>query len=61
MSSYVTAIHKKYPEKVLTMEEHPNLEFDYDSTKMTINPALELSKAMCKVNENFIDLFFCFN
>ncbi|XP_011498886.1 PREDICTED: DNA polymerase epsilon catalytic subunit A, partial [Ceratosolen solmsi marchali] len=46
---YVTSIHKKYPEKVLTIEEHPNLEFDNDSTKMTINPALELSKTTCKI------------
>ncbi|XP_014238604.1 DNA polymerase epsilon catalytic subunit A [Trichogramma pretiosum] len=46
---YIQAIHKKHPEKELTLEEYPHLDFDHKSKKMTINPALELSKAICKV------------
>ncbi|CAB0040428.1 unnamed protein product [Trichogramma brassicae] len=48
--SYIQAIHKKHPEKELTLEEYPHLDFDHKSKKMTINPALELSKAICKNN-----------
>ncbi|XP_031784892.1 DNA polymerase epsilon catalytic subunit A [Nasonia vitripennis] len=46
---YIQSIHKKFPEKVLTVEEYPHLDFENNSTKITINPALELSKAICKV------------
>lgn len=49
MHRYVQSIHKKFPEKVLTVEEYPHLDFENNSTKITINPALELSKAICKV------------
>lgn len=41
-------IHKKVPEKTLTIEEYPNLDLDGKDSKK-INPALELIKAVCKV------------
>nr|XP_003707004.1 PREDICTED: DNA polymerase epsilon catalytic subunit A [Megachile rotundata] len=44
----IQKIHKKIPEKVLTIEEYPNLDLDGKETKR-INPALELIKSVCKV------------
>ncbi|KAG7199297.1 hypothetical protein KM043_018152 [Ampulex compressa] len=44
----VQKIHKKMPEKVLTAQEHPNLDLDGQEGKK-INPSLELIKAVCKV------------
>ncbi|XP_035733285.1 DNA polymerase epsilon catalytic subunit 1-like isoform X2 [Vespa mandarinia] len=44
----IQKIHKKMPEKVLTSQEHPDLNLDGKDNK-TINPALELIKAVCKV------------
>ncbi|OAD60585.1 DNA polymerase epsilon catalytic subunit A [Eufriesea mexicana] len=44
----VQKIHKKVPEKTLTIEEYPNLDLDGKDSKK-INPALELIKAVCKV------------
>ncbi|XP_015122503.1 DNA polymerase epsilon catalytic subunit A isoform X1 [Diachasma alloeum] len=44
----VQKIQKKVPEKVITIEEHPNLDLQgHDSMK--IQPALEFVKAICKV------------
>lgn len=36
------------PKKVLTSQEHPDLNLDGKDNKI-INPALELIKAVCKV------------
>ncbi|XP_034952341.1 DNA polymerase epsilon catalytic subunit 1 [Chelonus insularis] len=44
----VQKIHKKLPEKVLTINEYPNLDLGINGV-MKINPALELIKAICKV------------
>lgn len=44
----IQKIHKKLPEKVITSQEHPDLDLDGKESK-TINPALELIKAVCKV------------
>ncbi|XP_076638395.1 DNA polymerase epsilon catalytic subunit 1 isoform X3 [Colletes latitarsis] len=44
----VQKIYKKTPEKKLTIQEYPNLDLDGKESK-TINPALELIKAVCKV------------
>ncbi|XP_029052112.1 DNA polymerase epsilon catalytic subunit 1 isoform X1 [Osmia bicornis bicornis] len=44
----VQRIHQKIPEKVLTIEEYPNLDLDGKESKK-INPALELIKSICKV------------
>ncbi|XP_046479124.1 DNA polymerase epsilon catalytic subunit 1 isoform X1 [Neodiprion pinetum] len=44
----VQKIHKKLPEKILTREENPYLDFG-DAESKKINPALELVKSICKV------------
>ncbi|XP_015190647.1 PREDICTED: DNA polymerase epsilon catalytic subunit A isoform X2 [Polistes dominula] len=44
----VQKIYKKMPEKVLTSREYPDLNLDGKDSK-TINPALELTKSVCKV------------
>lgn len=44
----VQKIYKKLPEKVLTFEENPYLDFGNAESKK-INPALELIKSICKV------------
>ncbi|CAL7943087.1 unnamed protein product [Xylocopa violacea] len=44
----VQKIHYNLPQKVLTIQEYPNLDLDGKNSKK-INPALELIKAICKV------------
>ncbi|KAK0098900.1 hypothetical protein PV326_000061 [Microctonus aethiopoides] len=44
----VQRIHKKIPEKCLTIEQNPNLNLEGGDTKK-INPALELIKSICLV------------
>ncbi|KAJ8673754.1 hypothetical protein QAD02_005016 [Eretmocerus hayati] len=46
---HIQKLHLKFPETTLTMDEYPHLNFEPNTTKMIINPALELSKAICKV------------
>ncbi|XP_029670196.1 DNA polymerase epsilon catalytic subunit A isoform X1 [Formica exsecta] len=41
-------IHRNLPEKMLTLEEYPNLDMN-GKESIKINPALELIKAVCKV------------
>ncbi|XP_070151700.1 DNA polymerase epsilon catalytic subunit 1 isoform X2 [Polyergus mexicanus] len=41
-------IHQNLPEKMLTLEEYPNLDMN-GKESIKINPALELIKAVCKV------------
>lgn len=45
----VQKIHKRVPEKVITLEENPNLDLGGAESKR-ISPALEMIKAICKVN-----------
>lgn len=46
-------IHQNLPEKILTLEEHPNLNMG-GKENIKINPALEFIKAICKVNQIII-------
>lgn len=41
-------IHKNLPEKILSLEENPNLDMG-GKENIKITPALELVKAVCKV------------
>jgi hypothetical protein len=47
--SIAQKIHENLPEKILTLEEYPNLNMG-GKENIRINPALELIKAICKVN-----------
>ncbi|XP_012276956.1 DNA polymerase epsilon catalytic subunit A [Orussus abietinus] len=44
----VQKIHRKLPEKELTIQDNPNFDLG-DHEKVKINPALELVKSVCKV------------
>lgn len=44
----VQKIHRNLPEKILTLEDYPNLDMG-GKEMIKINPALELIKAICKV------------
>lgn len=53
----VQKINKSLPEKTLTLEENPNLDLGGAESKK-INPALELIKAVCKVNKKIKAVFY---
>ncbi|KOC70592.1 DNA polymerase epsilon catalytic subunit A [Habropoda laboriosa] len=44
----IQVLHKNIPEKILKIQEYPNLDLDGKESKK-VNPALELIKSICKV------------